>query len=56
MRLPKSNTYGAVLCSKHFISFPLNQEDNEMVNFYQKELDRQKQLFENVNKRTVYDV
>ncbi|WP_242142949.1 MULTISPECIES: DUF3891 family protein [unclassified Bacillus cereus group] len=48
--IAKSNTYGAVLCSKHFISFPLNQEDKEMMNFYEKELDRQKQLLKTLTK------
>ncbi|PEP56456.1 MULTISPECIES: DUF3891 family protein [Bacillus] len=39
-----TNPYGAILCSKHFISFPLNQEDDEMIKFYKQELDRQKKF------------
>ncbi|WP_459503159.1 DUF3891 family protein [Bacillus sp. C1] len=42
--IENSNPYGAILCSKHFISFPLNQEDKEMVSFYKQELNRQKRF------------
>ncbi|KFN01740.1 DUF3891 family protein [Bacillus clarus] len=42
--IENSNPYGALLCSKHFISFPLNQEDEEMISFYKQELDRQKRI------------
>ncbi|KEK23455.1 DUF3891 family protein [Bacillus gaemokensis] len=44
------NPYGALLCSKHFISFPLNQEDEEMVGFYNKELNRQKRILKTLTK------
>lgn len=44
------NPYGAVLCSKHFISFPLNQEDQEMVEFYKQELNRQKKFLKTLTK------
>ena len=39
-----SNPYGALLCSKHFLSFPLNEEDEEMMSFYKHELERQKRI------------
>ncbi len=39
-----SNPYGALLCSKHFLSFPLNEEDEEMLSFYKHELERQKEF------------
>ena len=40
--IENSNPYGALLCSKHFLSFPLNEEDEEMMSFYKHELERQK--------------
>ncbi|MDM5188685.1 DUF3891 family protein [Bacillus sp. DX4.1] len=45
-----TNLYGALLCSKHFTSFPLNQEDTEMVRFYKQELDRQKKILKTLTK------
>ncbi|HEK9099499.1 DUF3891 family protein [Bacillus pfraonensis] len=48
--IENENPYGAILCSKHFISFPLNQEDKEMVNFYKQELDRQKKFLKTLTK------
>ncbi len=51
-----SNPYGALLCSKHFLSFPLNEEDEEMMTFYAGELKRQKKNIDNANKRAIYDV
>ncbi|PEB50495.1 serine hydroxymethyltransferase [Bacillus pseudomycoides] len=56
--IENSNTYGAVLCSKHFISFPLNQEDKEMVEFYKQELNRQKRILKTLTKEqhTMFDM
>lgn len=48
--IENSNPYGAALCSKHFISFPLNQEDQEMVAFYKQELNRQRQFLKTLTK------
>ncbi|WP_439876044.1 DUF3891 family protein [Bacillus mycoides] len=45
-----SNPYGALLCSKHFLSFPLNEEDEEMMSFYKRELDRQKRILKTLTK------
>lgn len=44
-----SNPYGALLCSKHFLSFPLNEEDEEMMSFYTGNWNDKKN-FENANK------
>ncbi|MBE7104507.1 DUF3891 family protein [Bacillus cereus] len=45
-----SNPYGALLCSKHFLSFPLNKEDEEMMSFYKHELERQKRIMKTLTK------
>ncbi|MCW9129672.1 DUF3891 family protein [Bacillus paramycoides] len=45
-----SNPYGALLCSKHFLSFPLNGEDEEMRSFYKHELERQKRILKTLTK------
>ncbi|PEW00331.1 serine hydroxymethyltransferase [Bacillus cereus] len=44
------NPYGALLCSKHFLSFPLNEEDEEMMSFYRHELERQKRILQTLTK------
>ncbi|CAM3806139.1 MULTISPECIES: DUF3891 family protein [Bacillus cereus group] len=46
-----SNLYGALLCSKHFLSFPLNEEDEVMMSFYKQELDRQKRILKMLTKK-----
>ncbi|MGN4422963.1 DUF3891 family protein [Bacillus cereus group sp. MYBK30-1] len=46
-----SNPYGALLCSKHFLSFPLNEEDEVMMSFYKQELDRQKRILKMLTKK-----
>ncbi|PFE69655.1 serine hydroxymethyltransferase [Bacillus cereus] len=45
-----SNPYGALLCSKHFLSFPLNEENEEMMSFYKHELERQKRILKTLTK------
>ncbi|PFJ18259.1 serine hydroxymethyltransferase [Bacillus cereus] len=45
------NPYGALLCSKHFLSFPLNEEDEEMLSFYKHELERQKRILKTLTKK-----
>ncbi|KAA0766265.1 DUF3891 family protein [Bacillus sp. SH5-2] len=45
-----SNPYGALLCSKHFLSFPLHEEDEEMMSFYKQELERQKRILKTLTK------
>jgi hypothetical protein len=52
-----SNPYGALLCSKHFLSFPLNKEDEEMMSFYKHELERQKRIMKTLTKEqyTMFD-
>lgn len=45
-----ANPYGALLCSKHFLSFPLNEEDEEMMLFYTGELERQKRILTTLTK------
>ncbi|MBO1627628.1 DUF3891 family protein [Bacillus arachidis] len=49
--IENTNPYGAILCSKHFISFPLNQDDQEMIEFYKQELDRQKKFLKTLTKK-----
>lgn len=55
--IENSNPYGAMLCSKHFTSFPLNPKDPEMVSFYKQELDRQKKFLKTLTKEryTMFD-
>ncbi|QWH17626.1 DUF3891 family protein [Bacillus mycoides] len=48
--IEESNPYGALLCSKHFLSFPLNEEDEEMMSFYTGELERQKRILKTLTK------
>ncbi len=48
--IEESNPYGALLCSKHFLSFPLNEEDEEMMSFYKHELERQKRILKTLTK------
>ncbi|KXZ03032.1 DUF3891 family protein, partial [Bacillus cereus] len=48
--IENSNPYGALLCSKHFLSFPLNEEDEEMMSFYKHELERQKRILKTLTK------
>ncbi|PGM95513.1 DUF3891 family protein [Bacillus cereus] len=48
--IEESNPYGALLCSKHFLSFPLNEEDDEMMSFYKHELERQKRMLKTLTK------
>ncbi|WP_002148088.1 DUF3891 family protein [Bacillus cereus] len=48
--IESSNPYGALLCSKHFLSFPLNEEDEEMMSFYKHELKRQKRILKTLTK------
>ncbi|PEY37261.1 serine hydroxymethyltransferase [Bacillus cereus] len=48
--IENTNPYGAILCSKHFISFPLNQDNQEMIEFYKQELDRQKKFLKTLTK------
>lgn len=48
--IEESNPYGALLCSKHFLSFPLNKEDEEMMSFYKHELGRQKRILKTLTK------
>ncbi|MDR4984741.1 DUF3891 family protein [Bacillus cereus] len=53
--IEESNPYGALLCSKHFLSFPLNEEDEEMMSFYRNELERQKRILKTLTKEQ-YDL
>ncbi|PQZ53057.1 serine hydroxymethyltransferase [Bacillus sp. MYb209] len=48
--IEESNPYGVLLCSKHFLSFPLNEEDEEMMSFYTGELERQKRILKTLTK------
>ncbi|MBK5432326.1 MULTISPECIES: DUF3891 family protein [Bacillus] len=48
--IEESNPYGALLCSKHFLSFSLNEEDEEMMSFYKHELERQKRILKTLTK------
>ncbi|KAA0786582.1 DUF3891 family protein [Bacillus wiedmannii] len=48
--IEESNPYGALLCSKHFLSFPLNDKDEEMLSFYTGELERQKRILKTLTK------
>ncbi|MGU3369439.1 DUF3891 family protein [Bacillus mycoides] len=48
--IENSNPYGALLCSKHFLSFSLNEEDEEMMSFYKNELERQKRILKTLTK------